>query len=243
MTRESSSPLHEQIADALRTAIESGEYPPGSALPSEAQLRTAWKVSRGPVRHAIQSLASQGYVRKSQGKAATVRSRPVVQSADSYTPFSRWAQSIGRTYGQRTASFSMHPADEVAAERLGIAPGDRVFEMTRLRLLDDRPCMVERSTFTTRAGALLMKFDLDGEGISDYLAENGVHYAIVEQRLDAVAADETDAELLGVPAGTPLLRVTRLSSGDDGIPWEYSEDRYRPDLVTFQTSYTRVAQA
>ncbi len=241
MTRTDPRPLHEQIASSLREAIEAGEYPPGARLPSEAQLREVWGVSRGPVRHAIQTLTVQGFVQRSQGRSAVVRAQPVPQSADSYTPFSQWARAAGYSFGQQTQSFSMHPASPETAARLGVGVGERVYDMVRLRLLNDRPCMVERSTFTDAVGPLLMRFDLDSGGISDYLAGHGVHYSVIEQQLDAVAADALDANLLGVSPGQPLLRVRRTSATDDGVIWEISDDRYRSDYVTFQTSFRRVS--
>jgi GntR family transcriptional regulator len=243
MTVDDSRSLHERITDSLRSAIVAGEYPPGSALPSEAQLRAIWGVSRGPVRHAIQTLANEGYLKLSRGKAATVRARPVLQNADSYTPFSQWARAAGHSFGQHTDSFSMHASDDAAAALLGVTPGDRIFEMTRLRLLDGRPCMIERSMFIESVGRLLARFDLDSDGISDYLAAEGVHYSDVEQQIDAVPADSVDAKLLRVSAGSPLLRVRRRAADGDGVVWEYSDDRYLPDMVTFHTSFRRQLQS
>ncbi|WP_187264949.1 GntR family transcriptional regulator [Homoserinibacter sp. GY 40078] len=235
--------MHERITESLRSEIISGQYPPGSALPSEAQLCGIWGVSRGPVRHAIQTLSNEGYLKLSRGKAATVRARPVLQNADSYTPFSQWARATGHTFGQQTESFSMHASDDATAALLDVTPGDRIFEMTRLRLLDGRPCMLERSIFTEPVGRLLMQFDLDSGGISDYLAERGVHYSVIEQQIDAVPADSIDATQLQVPVGSPLLRVRRRAADDAGVVWEFSDDRYLPDVVSFHTSFRRELQA
>ena len=51
-------PIHRRIADKLATAIERGEYPAGSRLPSEARLVRGLGVSRGP--SARRSLHSSG---------------------------------------------------------------------------------------------------------------------------------------------------------------------------------------
>jgi DNA-binding LacI/PurR family transcriptional regulator len=53
-------PIHRRIADRLATAIERGEYPAGSRLPSEASLVRELGVSRGTLRHALTSLQSRG---------------------------------------------------------------------------------------------------------------------------------------------------------------------------------------
>ena len=42
-----STPLFQQLAETLRAAIDAGEYPPGSRLPTENELCERYSVSRG----------------------------------------------------------------------------------------------------------------------------------------------------------------------------------------------------
>lgn len=64
---------------------------------------------------------------------------------------------------------------------------------------------------------------------------------VARHQIDAVAADETDARLLEVPVGAPLLRERRRASGVDGRPVEHSDDRYRPDMVSFSIENSQQA--
>ena len=66
-----STPLHEQVADGLRNMIVEGELRPGQRLP-ERDLCDIMKVSRTPLREAIKLLASEGFLRLSQNRGATV---------------------------------------------------------------------------------------------------------------------------------------------------------------------------
>ena len=61
----------------------------------------------------------------------------------------------------------------------------------------------------------------------------------VRHTFDAVPAGELDADFLGIPAGTPLLRERRRATSADGTPLEYGDDRYRPDRVTFTIDNSR----
>jgi DNA-binding GntR family transcriptional regulator len=60
------------ITDALRSRIESGEFPPGTSLPSEAALCAQYQVARNTVRRALDQLASEGLVVAQHGRGRIV---------------------------------------------------------------------------------------------------------------------------------------------------------------------------
>lgn len=66
-----------EVSDALRLAIQSGEYPPGSKLPSEAKLTEAYTVSRTVIREAIAALRADGLVQARQGAGVFVLQPPI----------------------------------------------------------------------------------------------------------------------------------------------------------------------
>jgi DNA-binding FadR family transcriptional regulator len=53
-------PVYEQVADALREAILSGELAPGSVLPSERELCERFGVGRTTIREALRALQTKG---------------------------------------------------------------------------------------------------------------------------------------------------------------------------------------
>jgi GntR family transcriptional regulator of arabinose operon len=55
-------PLHRLIAESIATAIERGEHPHGSRLPSEASLVRQFGISRGTLRHALNTLRARGVI-------------------------------------------------------------------------------------------------------------------------------------------------------------------------------------
>ena len=56
LTREFGVPLYQQIQHLLRHRITTGEYPPGSKIPSESELCHELSVSRITVREALRHL-------------------------------------------------------------------------------------------------------------------------------------------------------------------------------------------
>jgi len=66
------STLTARLADNLRRSLASGQFPPGSKLPSEAQLSEAHGVSRTVVREAIAALRADRLVEARQGAGVFV---------------------------------------------------------------------------------------------------------------------------------------------------------------------------
>ncbi len=238
-----SHPLHVQVAEAIRARIIGGELPTGAPIPSEAQLCEQFGASRGTIRTALASLRREGLLSGGQGRPPTVRDTALGQPFEQLISFSAWVRQIGRTPGQRTIEVARRGATAAAAEALGIDEGAPVVDVLRVRLLDGNPAMLERSTFVESVGRLLFAFDPDSGSLYALLTAAGVDLHAARHTMDAVAADETDADLLEISVGSPLLRERRRATASDGAPLEYADDRYRPDRVTFTIDNARPSSA
>jgi DNA-binding FadR family transcriptional regulator len=64
--------LHEDVGEQLLRAIQAGDFPVGSRLPSERELSGIFGVTRPVIREALQSLERLGTVQISQGERAEV---------------------------------------------------------------------------------------------------------------------------------------------------------------------------
>lgn len=69
---ESPLPLYVQLLEAIRRRLSSGEWRPGEALPSEAELGQTYGVSRITVARAMTELTREGAVRRQRGKRTVV---------------------------------------------------------------------------------------------------------------------------------------------------------------------------
>ena len=230
--------LHEQLRDELRHRIDAGLWPEGIPVPSEAELCREFGASRGPVRQALAALRSEGLIAGGRGKPPVVRPAVVSQSVETFMSFTDWAETMGKIPGQKTVEIAKRAAGPIVGEQLGMGSEDPVVALLRLRLLDGEPAMVERSHFVPKAGAPLFDFDTDSGSTFRYLLGAGVDLHSARHIIDAVAADATDAALLGIAAGAPLLRERRVTFSRNGDPLEYADDRYRPELANFMISNT-----
>ncbi|RKH27383.1 PLP-dependent aminotransferase family protein [Corallococcus praedator] len=113
-----STPLHEQIFEGVRTRILSGALAPGWRIPSSRQLATELEVARSTVLQALDALAAEGYVVARAG--ASTRVAPELPIA----PEDRTRSTPSRvSRGPRlAASARARKSSPVGAPRLGSAP-------------------------------------------------------------------------------------------------------------------------
>ena len=71
--------LYRQVADSVMASIKTGDYKPGSRLPSERDLAAAYKVSRPTVREAMIALEIRGLVESRHGSGIYITEHPPAQ--------------------------------------------------------------------------------------------------------------------------------------------------------------------
>jgi GntR family transcriptional regulator of arabinose operon len=82
LDRSSNAPhLHMQVAGMLKDRIRSGIWPDRTAIPSEKELCAEFDVARGTIRQALQTLESEGYLIREQGRGTFVHLAEVNQVA------------------------------------------------------------------------------------------------------------------------------------------------------------------
>lgn len=64
--------VYVQLADELARLIRDGTYPPGSRLPSEAELAETYEVARPTVRQALGRLRDLGLIVTLHGRGSVV---------------------------------------------------------------------------------------------------------------------------------------------------------------------------
>ncbi|GAA2154573.1 GntR family transcriptional regulator [Kitasatospora kazusensis] len=129
--------LHKQVATAMRQSIASGEWPPGSQLPTETDLAELYGVSRPTVRQAVAVLRSEGQLDVRQGRGTFVRptalgpthtiERTITQHGTLYqTPADAWFDGAEEPAVFRTRT------DAVTGPLLGLDPEELLIGADRL---------------------------------------------------------------------------------------------------------------
>lgn len=229
---------YRDLADELHQRILKAEYPSGSVLPPERELAEKYGVSRTVVRSALAALERRRAVAPRHGNGWVVQSAATIQGFDRLLSFGQWARSRGLAPGGQIVESEIGHPSSAEAGVLHAATADKVLRFARLRSLDGRVVMVERSVWAPWVVPIVEKFPPDIVSVTDALADAGVMVEIGSHRIDAVNASSDDVRLLGVRRSSAMLRVRREMTTRDGRPVEYGEDRYIPGSITFEVRAT-----
>lgn len=227
----------------LEQRITRGEFPPGSRLPSEEKLAHEYATTRFRIRQVLADLARNGLVVSHANAGWFVQSERQSWALGSMRTFSEWCAELGLRYGGRIVHRERSGATAAEAERLGVTRGDEVLRFTRVRTIDDRPVMVEHSTWAPWVTDIVERLPDDVPSVYRALAAAGVRIELGDHRIEAVAATSEDARLLKVRRSSPVLLVTRSGVVAEGLVAECSTDRYIPGLVAFDIRRPDISRA
>ena len=196
-------PLYAQVREALVRRIAEGEWPAGTALPSEFALAAELGVSQGTVRKALDAMAAENLVDRKQGRGTFVPEHTEARALFHFFRIqdAKGAPVVPKTLEQRLGTGGTMPP----------LSGD-TWRIERLRALDGCPAIVEhihieRARFTQLAADTPLPNAL----YPWYQKAGGVSVARAEDRLSAAAAPKPIATALGIAPGAPLLLARRVA--------------------------------
>jgi GntR family transcriptional regulator len=233
-------PLYARIKDALRQRIVDGTYAPHSQMPSEHELCATFGVSRITVRQALGDLQKEGLIFRLHGKGTFVSKPKAVQNLTSLQGFAEAMASSGYEIINQVRAFRIVKADRHQAHRLDVAEGSELVEIRRVRLLNREPVSLECTWIPEPIGRRLASADLVTRDIFLILENDcGIPLGHADVTVDAILADAEIAAALGVEAGSPLLRIERLTHDAAGRPIDYEFLYFRGDAFQYRLRIDR----
>lgn len=229
--QDSRIPLYHQIYDSLRQQIEDGVYLPGDQIPTEAELSTNFGVSRITVKQAIKKLVHESVLYRKQGKGTFVCQPKVNRKLNRLISFNDEMLQKGMAPRARVLEIEVVAARRSVAEALHVPEGEEVVRIRRLRIVDDEVMAVQTSHVpASLAPGLTEKTERLSGSLYRVLREDyGLSPACGKESYSAVVLDGSNAQVLGVPDGTPAFAVKRTAYLKDGRPIEYVESLLRGD--------------
>jgi len=235
LDRSSPLPLWAQMHADLLRRLRRGAFP--TEFPGEHQLMAEYGISRHTVREAVRRLRDEGFVAGSRGRHSTVRSEAIEQPLGSL--YSLFAAVESRGMQQRSEVLVKEVApDPAAAEKLGVAPGEPLFHLERLRFADDEPLARDRVWLPAEAAQPLLDADFAYAALYDELAERcGVRLRGGSERISATVPDPALRRMLGLKPGVACLSIERVTLRR-GRPFEYRLTDFRGDRYAVVTQWS-----
>jgi GntR family transcriptional regulator len=242
LLRDGATPLHTQIAEALRLQIKQNELKAGENFPSERELAERYAVSRMTVRQALRHLRQENLIYHERGVGTFVTDRKLDVHTRNLSGFSEEMASLGLVPSSRVLQLNREQPGEQIVKDLNLDNEKDVFHLERLRLADDEPMAFESTFLPTTLCPELDKIDLTKNSLYQVLADDynvRMHHAA--ESLEAAAANKFTAKQLGIKPGAPVLVVHRVVFTDSNQPIEsahttYRADRYRATFVLTKNS-------
>ena len=229
---ESSSPLYHQLMQRLQEDIERGTYAVGSRIPPEHQLEQLYNVSRVTVRRALAELTADGLLEKKQGKGTFVSTPRISQDLKSIHSFHDACKQNGFQGATRVVHVQETEADVADVQELNLRPGDKVLETLRVCTADGVPVVLEENHFSM-AYSYLENENLSGS-LYGVLRDYGIEPRQATHDISMTFATESQAKLLEVEPGAPLMRLHEVVYDQKGRPLHNSLQLIRGDRFVFR---------
>ncbi|MFU8862068.1 MAG: GntR family transcriptional regulator [Cyclonatronaceae bacterium] len=230
-------PKYYQIYEELLDQIRDGQFKEKDRFPSDTELVEKYKVSRGTIREAIKLLFQQGFIVREQGKGTFVTYNKIEQNPDKLIGFTELMKRHNIKPTARIVEKVVVDAPPNIRQLLQLDHGGRAVRIVRIRYGDNKPLIIERSWFNEHYFRPVFDMDLEKNSIYELLYRHTqTRLGMATQRIEAISAGQSELEYLKVPLGTPLLLIKRLIQTKEGDYFQYSEDAYRSDRISFTTT-------
>jgi DNA-binding GntR family transcriptional regulator len=232
LNRNSSVPLYFQISELLEKSILSGQLSAGDRLENEISICERLGLSRPTIRRAIEELVDKGLLVRRRGLGTQVVHGQVTRGVELTSLFDD-LERAGRKPSTKIVKFQLVPADATIAQQLGVAIGEKVVFLHRVRSAGKTPVAVMQNWIHPRF-AHLTEGDVSKSGLYAWLRTNGASIQVAKQKIGARRASTEESNLLEIEKNSPVLTLDRTAFDNSGVALEYGQHCYRTDLYSFE---------
>lgn len=236
--------IYETIYKDLKQKIEANDFAYQELLPSENTLIQTYNCSRNTLRRAVSRLVSDGYVQTMQGKGVRNIYQPLAQTAFTIGEIESFRESAfrnGRHPYTKVLLFTEFSINEKLSLHTGFPAGSDIYYLQRLHYLDDMPLILNHNYFLKEVIPGLTK-EIAENSIYQYLEET-LHMTIVNSKriMTVEKITQIDEKYLHLSAEdyNCMAVVSSQTYNSDGVMFEYTQSRHRPDYFRFYDNAVR----
>ena len=197
-----------KIVDDIVESIRNGEYAVDGQLASENKLTKIYSSTRHDVRKAYERLTEMGYVYSKQGKGHYYKSKHdrIELLLEGDTSFTEKMGKNRHKLETINIDFTELKNDSRIRKKLHISMEDRIFKISRLRIINDEEVALHTSYVSNK---LFKEIEKDGPTITSmfrYYKEHGYSSFYYKQSdLQTLLPSRYEREVLKCPSLVPIL--------------------------------------
>jgi GntR family transcriptional regulator len=189
--------------------IRTGDYPPGSRIPSEPQLARDYGIGRPTVRQAIEMLVRRRLLSRRRGSGTYVRSPKkevdLFSLAGTSAAFHKQGIAVAVELLEPTCRIT------VGDDHHNPFAGGKAFYLTRLNRVDDVPVLLEEIFLHPVLFNGIQNMDLHGRSLSQVVESQFYMRPTGGRQTFRIAyADEAKRAAMELDSGSPVLEVHRF---------------------------------
>lgn len=230
------------ISNDIRNKILKGEYVANQRLPFEKDLCIQYDSSKMTIKKAVDILVTEGLIIKRRGSGTFVKDlnpeeieRVIMANQFRGTT----ALYPDKKVSSKILNFSIVQVPEHAAKKLNITSDNFVYDIRRVRYVNDKPVVIEEMYMPIDLISGIKEKNIK-ESIYEYL-ENELHLKIqsAHRTVSVRKATEFEAEKLGLESGDPVAVAEQVGYLDTGNTFEFSISIHRYDEFSVEIVLTR----
>lgn len=197
-----------QVKQHLKDELARGAFPPGTLMPSEAELVARFGVSRMTVNRALRELQAAGLVERVQGVGTFAARLGPVSSTLTIHDLHDEIEARGHRHHAAVHLLREEPAASALAAQLGLAPQAPVFHSLIVHHENGVPLQCEDRYVNPAAAPGYLAVDFTRTTPTHYLFEVTALWR-AQYSIEAARPTRDEARLLGIAADEPCLVVVR----------------------------------
>ncbi len=195
----------------LQRRIGERIWEPGELLPPETELAEEFGCARATINRAMRVLAEAGQIERRRKAGTRVVRNPVRKATLDIPIIRQEVESRGMRWSHRILEQKSVKPPALIANRLSLPDTRRVLHLRSLHFADRQPFVYEDRWINIAAVPQIRQADLAAVSANEWLVQQ-VPFTDGEFELSASSATTTEAGLLDIPPGSPLLIIDRITS-------------------------------
>ncbi|GMQ61527.1 GntR family transcriptional regulator [Vallitalea maricola] len=237
MIEEYRSTPRDEATEKIECFIIKNNLQPHTKIPSERDMCEMWGFNRTTLRSAIKRLIIDGKLYNKKGSGTFVADPKIERNLQDLKSLTELINVRGNKLSSKVISLKVMECNKQISKKLHISLGSKVYELVRLRSINNEPTFMETSYLDYNRFQNLDHYDIVKESLYNILkSEYKVNIIGGEEKIGITYVNSFEAELLNIEEDTAVFFLNGVTWDENNIPLEYFKSLVRADKVKFSST-------